>query len=494
MKEYWQQFLERGLTDLGIQSGQLLPEWLLVVGILLVLILNTLRVQKYLDYIVAGVLLAVGIAIFISWPDHSYLLFSGQYTVDPLGAWAKLLCLGGALSYLVFVRLKGRKYYHQHSELYILLLGLQLGLHLLIGAQHFVLMLVALELISLSSYLWVAFPRGNADTSRASLTYVLFGLFSSAITIYGLSWLYGLTGTLSLSGGDFLQGLQQADPLIPWIALGLFFTAFLFKLTVFPMHFWVADVYKGISYPLAMLLSITPKIGATLVFLRLLHYLAPWEDIYGIQYLLLGLAVLSITWGNLGALVQGEMKKLMAYSGIAHAGYLLLALAWITPIGEAALIFYLTLYFFMNVATFAALSFFVSDRDRIEDMAGQGIYHPVLGVALGINLVALAGLPPTAGFIAKWYVVTAAIEQLTEENQVWLLTILAITVINTAISLFYYLKPIVWLFFRKPANPYVLRDRPTWGAFVILLTLPVMFFGVSQFDRLLNLFSTFLWN
>lgn len=494
MDMLWKQYLDIGLTDLSPQVKLLLPEWLLLGGILLLLLLSLFNVQRRVDLWTAFMLAAVGVAILAYWPVNPQQTFSEQYTVDALGAWAKILCLCGALGYIAFVRLKGKKAYHLRPELYILLLGFQLGLHLLIGAQHFVLMLVALEMISLSSYLWVAFPRGNKHTSKASLTYVLFGLFSSAVTIYGLSWLYGLTGTLSLSDPSFLSGLQDADPVVSWVALALFLTAFLFKLTAFPMHFWVADVYKGISYPLAMLLSVTPKIGACFVFLRLLHQLESWEYLYGLQYILLGLAVVSITWGNLGALVQGEMKKLMAYSGISHAGYLLLALAWVSPIGEAALIFYLTLYLFMNYATFTGLSFFVSDRDKIADMAGQGMYHPVLGIILGVNLVALAGLPPTAGFIAKWYVVTAAIEQLTADNQWWLLSLLALTVINTAISLFYYLKPIVWLFFRPSVSRYVLRDRPIWGAFIIFLTLPVMFFGVSQFDRLLNLFSDFLWN
>ncbi|MEO0583649.1 MAG: NADH-quinone oxidoreductase subunit N [Bacteroidota bacterium] len=494
MDTLWRQSLDTGLAGIGSQATLLLPEWFLVGGILLLLLLSLFNIQRSVDLWTACILGLVGVATLTFWPANPQHIFSGQYTVDSLGAWAKILCLCGALGYIAFVRLKGRKAYHQRAELYILLLGFQLGLHLLIGAQHFVLMLVALEMISLSSYLWVAFPRGNKHTSKASLTYVLFGLFSSAVTIYGLSWLYGLTGTLSLSDPSFLSGLQEADPIIAWVAFALFLTAFLFKLTAFPMHFWVADVYKGISYPLAMLLSVTPKIGGCFVFLRILHQLEFWDYLYGLQYFLLGLAIISITWGNLGALVQGEMKKLMAYSGISHAGYLLLALAWVSPIGEAALIFYLTLYLFMNYATFTGLSFFVSDRDRIVDMAGQGMHHPVLGIILGVNLVALAGLPPTAGFIAKWYVVTAAIEQLTADNQWWLLSLLALTVINTAISLFYYLKPIVWLFFRPSVSRYVLRDRPVWGAFIIFLTLPVMFFGVSQFDRLLNLFSNFLWN
>jgi NADH-quinone oxidoreductase subunit N len=325
------------------------------------------------------------------------------------------------------------------GEYYALILFGTVGMMLMSAAVELVLIFIALEISSISTYILAGMRRRAAESAEASLKYFLLGSFATAFFLYGVALVFGATGTTNVYGiAKYLQGQPST---LAYLAVGLMFVGLGFKVAAAPFHIWTPDVYEGSPAPVVALMSTGPKAAAFAVLLRVLFATgAP-----GWFWMVWVSAVLSMTLGNIGALVQQNVKRLLAYSSIAHAGYILVAFAAAKQLGISAVIFYAASYAAMNVGAFAVVSHFSSAGEKyvtLDDYSGLGRRSPILAAILTIFLLSLIGIPVTGGFFAKFYVFSAALKS----NLVGL-TIIG--VINSAIAAYYYLRVIVYMYMRE---------------------------------------------
>jgi NADH-quinone oxidoreductase subunit N len=327
------------------------------------------------------------------------------------------------------------------GEYYALILLGAVGMSLMSSAVELVLIFIALEISSISTYILAGFRRQAAISSESSLKYFLLGSFATAFFLYGVALMFGATGSTSISVLADTLGTDMV-PLLAYAGVALMFVGLAFKVAAAPFHIWTPDVYEGAPAPVVGFMSTAPKAAAFAVLLRILFEAhAP-----GRLWLIWLTAALSMTIGNICALVQNNVKRLLAYSSIAHAGYLLVAFAAQPENGIPAAMFYAASYAAMNLGAFAVVSHLAGAGERhvaLEDYAGLGRRAPLLAATLTIFLLSLIGIPITAGFFAKFYVFSAALQA----NLVWL-TIIG--VLNSAVGSYYYLRIIVVMYMREP--------------------------------------------
>ena len=362
------------------------------------------------------------------------------------------------------------------GEYYGLILFGTVGMMLMSSAVELVLIFIALEISSISTYILAGFRRRAAESAEASLKYFLLGSFATAFFLYGVALMFGATGTTNVYG--IAKHLGEQPSLLAYLAVGLMFVGLGFKVASAPFHVWTPDVYEGSPAPVVALMSTGPKAAAFAVLLRVLFAMnAP-----GWFWMVWLSAVLSMTIGNIGALVQQNVKRLLAYSSIAHAGYLLVAFAAAgaadtagKSIGISAAIFYTAAYAAMNVGAFCVVGHFASAGEKyvtLDDYAGLGRRSPLLAAILTIFLISLIGIPITGGFFAKFYVFSAALQS----NLVWL-TIIG--VINSAIAAYYYLRVIVYMYMRdERTDAAVARIPATLGIGLAISVAATIYLGV----------------
>ncbi len=337
-----------------------------------------------------------------------------------------------SLEYLEVQRIRSGEYYA------LVLFG-TVGMMLMSSAVELVLIFIALEISSISTYILAGMRRRAAESAEASLKYFLLGSFATAFFLYGVALVFGATGTTNVYG--IARYLQTQSSLLVYLAVGLMFVGLGFKVASAPFHVWTPDVYEGAPAPVVAFMSTGPKAAAFAVLLRVLFATgAP-----GWFWMVWVSAVLSMTLGNIGALVQQNVKRLLAYSSIAHAGYLLVAFAAAKPVGISAAIFYTASYAAMNVGAFAVISHFASTGEKyvtLDDYAGLGRRSPLLAAILTLFLLSLIGIPVTGGFFAKFYVFSAALQS-------HLVGLTIIGVMNSAVAAYYYLRVIVYMYMRN---------------------------------------------
>jgi NADH-quinone oxidoreductase subunit N len=326
------------------------------------------------------------------------------------------------------------------GEYYGLILLGSVGMMLMSSAVELVLIFIALEISSISTYVLAGFRRRALGSVEASIKYFLLGSFATAFFLYGVALTYGATGSTSIY--PIAAVLRNGATPLAFAGMALMFVGLGFKIASAPFHVWTPDVYEGAPAPIVALMSTAPKAATFAVLLRILFAASEpgWFWIVWVS------AVLSMTIGNLGALVQNNVKRMLAYSSIAHAGYLLVAFAAAKDIGISAAIFYAASYAVMNVGAFIVISHVAGHGERfvnIEDYAGLGRRAPTLAAILAVFLLSLIGIPITGGFFAKFYVFSAALQS----NLVGLVII---GVINSAIAAYYYLRVIVYMYMREP--------------------------------------------
>jgi NADH-quinone oxidoreductase subunit N len=423
-----------------------LPEIFLLSALSLVLLLDLALPDKrrYLTYFFSQLSLLLTFALVLwqyTWPEAT--AFSGMYSKDALSLTAKAAVLLVSL----FVLAYGRSYLvataMERGEYYLLsLLGI-LGMLILVSSQHLLTLYLGLELLSLALYALVAFARDRIEASEAGIKYFVLGAVASGFLLYGMSLLYGLSGSLALPEIAEALAAQSENPAV-LLVLVFFIVATLFKLGVAPFHMWLPDVYQGAPLATTIYLSAAPKIAALVLLLRLFQeVLTVWHGDW--QLLFLALAVLSLVLGNLLALVQTQIKRLLAYSAIAHMGFVLLAVAPLANGYEVAL-FYAVVYALLSAGTLGALLLLThtqnQDSDAVTALAGLGQRAPWLAFMLLILLFAQAGIPPTIGFYAKFFV----LNQLVEAG-FWFIALTAL--IFSVIGAFYYLRLIKTMYMDK---------------------------------------------
>jgi len=373
-----------------------------------------------------------------------------------------LVTILSSLDYLEVQRIKAGEYY-------ALVLFAAVGMALMSSAVELVLIFIGIEISSISSYVLAGFRRRAAESSESSLKYFLLGSFATAFLLYGVAMMFGATGTTNIYA--IAAALNAQHSALAYFAVALMFVGLGFKVAAAPFHVWTPDVYEGAPAPVTGFMSTAPKAATFAVLLRILFAMgAP-----GWFWMVWVTAVLSMTLGNIGALVQNNVKRLLAYSSIAHAGYILVAFAAAKETGISAAIFYTASYAMMNVGAFAIVAHLAGKGERyvtLEDYAGLGRRSPIIASLLTIFLISLIGIPITGGFFAKFYVFSAALQA----NLVWL-TIIGL--INSAIAAYYYLRIVVYMYMRdERVETPVARMPFALGAAVAISAVATIYLGV----------------
>ena len=450
----------------------LLPLAVVISAALVILLLEAVwgkSARKPLGSIALVFLAGGALACIKSW-NKGYAYFGGRLSLDNLS----LVLIGLLLLSTLMVVLVSLKYVEIRSlpaaEFYALLLLALAGGMVMVSSSSLLIIFLGLEILSVSSYVLAGLHFRDPKSAEAAAKYFLLGSLSSAFLVFGMAWLYGASRSLDISGvaaalrGDAELGLEA------WAGFGLVAVAFAFKVALVPFHMWTPDVYEGAPTPATAFFSAAPKVAGFAVLIRVLAALGGPGDRGGPLVLVLsGLAVLTMLVGTLAALRQSNLKRLLAYSSIAHAGYITVGLL---AEDYAGVLFYLAAYLFMGVGAFAAaVALSGKDRERLEldDLAGLGFKYPWLGISLSVFALSLAGFPPLAGFLGKFTIFSSAVHQ-------DLVPLAVIGVLTSVVSVFFYLKIIVCLYMREPSGEVTLaRENPA-----LLLVLFLCLLGVFQ--------------
>ena len=470
------------------------PEIALVVTFLILVVLGMFRSMRstpaFPILFISGLSVALGFAIRQVMNPESASAFLNMLQVDAFGGYAKVLVYlsGIVIGVVGFLSEEIRANREGNAEYWILLSAMSIGLSFMAMASHLMMIILALEMVSIPSYLLTANIKRKSGASEGALKYLVFGAVASGITIYAASWIYGITGTLDPQSPGFAEAFSHAGLVTNVLIPVLFLSGFLFKVSAVPFHFWAPDVYQSAPYPIAAFFTTAPKIAGFALLARFLTG-SGWvyePFIWGKLSVFIGLAaIFSMVLGNFSALSSDNLKRLLAYSGIAHSGYLLLALYSSSQNGLAALLFYLSIYAAMNLGMFLFAGF-IEERVSKGDLSIiSSIRQPFTAILVILFLVALTGLPPTGGFTAKFYLFGSLISG---DPGPFSWSLLIIAIINTVIGLFYYLRPAVQLVMRKPVEKFTFRLQ-TWQYLCLtFLALPVLWLGILHFGR----FYTFL--
>ena len=507
------------LSDtLGVSLPHFRVELALAATAVLVLLCRMLPVLRWLD---SGIVALGGVAFatWYAWVDFRGLaadaapieLFGGLLVADSLTAWIRLLLAAFLVMYVVFTKVSGIPDREDGADFYTLVIGATLGMCLMASANHLLSVFMAVEMASVPSYALAGILKGRRAASEAALKYAVYGAGAAGVMLYGISLLAGVLGTCHLPSLAAELARTVGSPGAPMLVLvlgGLMVAAGLaFKLSAVPFHFWCPDVFEGAAAEVGAFLSVASKAAAVALLLRI--GLAVGDPAIGaagpeaaaglastrhfVVYLVGAMAAATCTLGNLAAYGQTNMKRLLAYSTIAHAGYLMmgasaaLALqgtsAGLTRNAVAALAFYLGTYLFMNLAAFAIVALLRNRlrSEEIADYAGLVRSSPGIVVITAIVLVSLIGLPPLAGFIAKFLVFSSIVQAIRAgAESPLMLVLLVVGGLNTVISLFYYLRVLKVMTFDPPAErggePFPLVSLS--GAVVTALAVPVLVLGL----------------
>lgn len=374
--------------------------------------------------------------------------FGGMLIVDGFATFFRVLVIGvGILTILPSYRFLYRQD-AETSEYHALLLYSIAGQCLMAAANDLIMIFLGLEISSIASYILAGYLRDDKRANESALKYFLLGSFATGFFLYGVAFIYGSTGTVNLSAvHSALTGANPPSAILTGVAAALMFVGLGFKVSASPFQIWAPDVYQGAPTPVTAFLSAGPKAAAFAVFFRI--FMTAFEPIAtGWEPLVWISALLSMTIGNFAALMQANVKRLLAYSSIAHAGYVMVALTARSDVGTAAAMFYLAAYAFMNIGAFAVVSHLSGKGERyqnVDDFAGLGQKQPLTAAMLTIFLLSLIGVPLTGGFFGKFYIFKAALES----HLVWL-TVLGL--LNSAVAAYYYLRLLVVMYMREPSE------------------------------------------
>jgi NADH-quinone oxidoreductase subunit N len=422
---------------------------LAVVAWALVILLLEVFIQKerrdYLGYVSLVFLAAAAFLAVTSW-GKEYSYFQRGLALDDLAVFLTLLFLLA----VAFVILLSLKYIRQqdanHGEIFGLLLLALSGLMIMTSSSDLLVIFLGLEVLSVSSYALAGLRRGDERSGEAALKYFLLGSFASAFLVFGLALLFGAARSTFLPEIIVHLSTAAVTPVMGLFGVALVLVGFGFKVAVVPFHMWTPDVYEGAPTPVTAFFSVGTKAAGFIVLVRILMNLSGPAASGGVFFWALWvMSALTMVVGNLVALRQTNVKRLLAYSSIAHAGYLLVA---ILARDYSSLVFYLAAYLFMNIGAFAALiGLGKTGKEYLEldDFAGVGFRYPWIGASMSVFLLSLAGFPPTAGFLAKFYVFSAAVRE-------GLIPLVVIGVLASLVSVFYYLRIIVYMYMREPGR------------------------------------------
>jgi NADH-quinone oxidoreductase subunit N len=494
------------IQDNLVSTSWFLPELGLTAGIMLMFLLDLAwkKHPRRVLFLTLGALLVLTVAgIFLAMqPSAPRALFNGMIASDPFATFFKWLFLAAAgLTVLIAARSTefGR---NQIGVFYPLLLSIVLGMFLMASTENLLMMYLAVELVSLVSYALAGYRQGDRKAAEAALKYVIYGGVASGIMLFGMSYIYGLTGTTSLLGlGKALDGAalgamdssQTALRAALVVAVIFVLSGIGYKIASVPWHMWCPDVYEGAPTPFTAFLSVGPKAAGFALAIRFFwSALAgspsdegpavlttglsdlPWPAILGV------LAAVTMTLGNLTAIVQNNLKRLLAYSSIAHAGYALMGLCAASAIGMQSVMIYLLVYLVMNLGAFLVVIVVAqaTGSELIDDYKGLGRRHPLSAVSFAIFLFSLTGLPPFAGFTGKWYLFVAVLQNYALPGGGWYAALAVIGALNSAVSLYYYMRIVRAMFLEAPVGEVTVRPHLGYQIMLGAFSAALLLFGV----------------
>ncbi len=432
----------------SVEYLRFLPEIILSVFGILIMVLEAVTSKR--QKAALGTLGLLGLALAFAANAMAYLnpgpAFHSMIVVDGYGTFFRglvlvvgFLCILASFTYL-------QREHAQTGEYFALILFSIVGQCILATAADLIMVFIGLEISSIATYILAGFLRDDRRNSESALKYFLLGSFATAFLLYGIAWIYGLSGSTNLETiRTYLGDHTQSPAILAGLAAALIFVGLAFKVSVAPFQIWAPDVYQGAASPVSAFMSAGPKAAAFAVFFRI--FMTSFGSLNERWVpMVWGCALLTMIIGNFAALVQTNIKRLLGYSSIAHAGYVLVALTSYSQIGIAAAMFYLVSYALMNIGAFAVISYVGSRNEqfvRIDDFAGLARRQPAIAALLAIFVFSLIGVPLTGGFFAKFYVFQAALNA----HLVWLTVV---GLVNSAIAAYYYLKIVVAMYFREP--------------------------------------------
>lgn len=473
----------RLVTDQIVQDARFfLPEIALTATVCLVILLDLMlkrRDSRQLAWVALAGVFASGAmllgleneygprALFRAFDGAGGLSNQGMIVFDSFGSFFKLLILAGTGVSIVLTYLHKPMERARTGEFYGILLTSVLGMMLMASATDMVMFVLSVEMVSIPSYVLVCYSKRSRASAEASLKYVIYGSVCSGMMVYGFSLLYGLTGTTQLSA---ISGLVASSPSLTFqfmfaVIAFLVMAGFLYKMSAVPMHFWTPDVYEGAPTPVTAFLSVASKAAGFAIFIRFLYGFSAVPELARVDFhwptLVAVLSAVTMTVGNLFALLQKNLKRLLAYSSIAHAGYLLMGCTALLGAGHysgaSAVGFYFAAYLCMNLGAFAVVIIVANatGREDVDGFRGLGRRAPFVAGAMTLFLFSLIGMPPTGGFVGKFGLFMVAYGQ----GLVWLLIVAAV---NTAISVYYYAR-IIKAMYLDDASDVADRPLPTTG-------------------------------
>jgi NADH-quinone oxidoreductase subunit N len=448
----------------------MLPVVAVVAGFLLLLLVDVIWVKPKANmaaWISAATLATSGIAVYWMWTrgGTAASVYFGSFVgdrfslfVDAVVLISALLVVAIAPSYLERRELGG-------TEFYSLVLAATAGMMLLAGATSLMVIFLSIELLSLALYVLSGFAAGEKRSQEAGMKYLLLGSFASAVLLFGMALVYGQTGHTQLEGiAGSIHQLHQLDPLLIAGAI-LMLVGFAFKVSAAPFHAWTPDVYQGAPVAVTAFMSVATKVAAFAVLIRVFVY--TFSDLSAQWFAFIAvIAIFSMVIGNVAALTQNSVKRMLAYSGIAQAGYMLIGVAVSSSGGISAALYYFVAYALMNIGAFAVVTVLSNrgeDLDSYDSLKGLAWRHPYVAALMGLFMLSLAGFPPTAGFIGKLLVFTAAVHQGELVLALW-------GVATSAVSVFYYLKIVLLMYSQSKGKEYGWAEVTPGGALTLAVT------------------------
>lgn len=459
----------------NIELGAIVPEIILTLAGCLVLIIDVFSKKRGSDRIAWISVIAVLVALaWAACPSEPFSTFSGMYAADRFTQFFKIIFLvGTGLTILISVRYAEDERIN-HGEYYALLLFATAGMMFMAAGSDMMTIFMGLELLSISLYILAGYTRSRLESNEASLKYFLLGAFASGFLLYGMALIYGVTGETQLGKiASAIAASPNNNMTMLTISGALILIGLGFKIAAVPFHQWTPDVYQGAPIPVTAFMSAGPKAAGLAAILRIFVEALPHMQVDWTLWISV-LAIMTMTVGNIAALVQSDVKRMLAFSSIAHAGYALVGIAAASKTGMSSVMYYMLVYAFMNIGAFGILALVARKNEQktgVNDFTALAYTNPLLAATMTILIFSLAGIPPMAGFMAKFYVFMSAVNS----GQIMLVLI---AVINSAIGIYYYLRFTIVMYMKEEDEAEKLVPLKASPALVVALVIAV--FGIIQ--------------
>ena len=467
-----------------------IPELVIIVTVLISIIADLFYTKKksYLvgNWVLGGLIISL-IAVLMHNENNVLTLFTDMVTLEPFAVYFKVIILIATVLVVAMSRFNNEFKDYRTGEYYILIAIMVFGMMLMVSSVDMIMIYLAIETVSIMSFILAGYLKKEKRSNESSLKYIIYGAFSSGLMLFGMSILFGLTGSTKLCLiGNNIALLNGSADFALIISFVLILAGFAYKISAVPFHFWTPDVYEGAPTTITAFLSVAPKAAGFAVLIRFFHIVfgdagalqagswltqveLPWDQILALM------AVITMTLGNVVAIQQDNLKRMLAYSSIAHAGYLLMVLPVLSTDSIYAIMFYLFVYVLMNLGAFFTVIAVKNKTggETFADFKGIGWKMPIIGLVMAVFMFSLTGLPPTAGFIGKFYLFAALIEGGTQFY--WLAFV---GVFNSVISLYYYMRVVKVMYF--DGEPQKTLTNPIFPVTLILTVLAglIIIFGI----------------